>query len=67
MPIGIYNAFNLDGLNDDIESVRVPAGIRATICVHNDAQGECRVFTEDQAVLPPVLRNEASYFLIELV
>jgi len=39
------------GLNDDIESLRIPTGLSVRICQHGGFGGSCTVLTGDMAVL----------------
>ena len=64
---GTYNPADLQGLDDDVESIRVPVGIRVTVCQNIAAGPPCNTYTADQASLPASLANKASYFLVELV
>jgi len=50
---GTYNFPHLNalGLNDDIESLRIPAGLSVRICQDGGFNGSCTVLTADTPVL----------------
>ena len=51
-------------LNDDIESIAVPAGLQVTACQQGGA-GSCRTYTSDVLTLPPFLNDQVSWLLVE--
>ena len=67
LAVGTYNPADLLGLDDDVESIRVPVGIRVKVCQDPAAGPPCNTYIGDQASLPASLANQASYFLVELV
>lgn len=54
-------------LNDDIESIAVPAGLQVTACQHGDGAGICESYTADVLVLPAGLNDEVSWLLVEAI